>query len=123
MNKLGVDSETLMPNYSLKTIRETEMLTCFPCPVQFSYPRSLEGLHDIIEDLKIFELVRTSKRMRNLAGRMTLILACSLFSERKKIGISSLLWTICSDIADHSHAFASFLTVTTKFRYNFIYNF
>lgn len=32
--------------------RDAEIQTCFLCLVQFHYPRSLEDLNDIIEDLK-----------------------------------------------------------------------
>ena len=47
-----------MPNYSLKSIREAKILTCFQFSVHLCYLRSLEALYDIIENLKIFELAR-----------------------------------------------------------------
>ena len=91
--------------------REAEIESNFSCDVSFFYPNEVNELGDLLEEFKLeVETEDTDNNNVNIFGEKI---------DRDRL----IVFDDVSGLADNSDKFASFLTVSRKYKYNCIYIF
>ena len=91
--------------------REAEIESNFSCDVSFFYPNEVNELGDLLEEFKLeVETEGTDNNNVNIFGEKV---------DRDRL----IVFDDVSGLADSSEKFASFLTVSRKYKYNCIYIF
>ena len=96
----------------LSTSRETEIESNFSCPISFFYPNDINELGDLLEEFKLeVETEQTTNNDNvNIFGE--------IINRDRLIVLDDV-----SGLADNPNKFASFLTVSRKYKYNCVYIF
>ena len=90
---------------------EAEIQSSFSCDVSFHYPQTLEAFDDLVEEFKLKSIDDTDSSINaNKYGK-------------KKKNDRLIVMEDVSDLANRSNIFGSFLTVTRKFGYHYVYIF